>query len=150
MAGRGPTPKDPDKRQRRNATQELTELQLGGSSVKAPALPGAKKFLKATRDWYAIWASSPQASQFTMPSWQRLWMLAPLVDQYFRAPDKTLLAEIRLNEKELGATPEAMQRLRWRPPARAAGQQEGASNTTARRRRRGDPRLKLVQGGAPK
>lgn len=145
MGARGPTPKPDGQRQRRNAVVPMTELTLGNSPIKAPPLPGRTKFLKQTRDWYDVWCRSPQASQLTGPSWQRLHMLAFLVDEFFKTHDKALLAEIRANEKELGATPEAMQRLRWTfkaPPPAAA---EPSSSAPARKRKRTDPRLRLVQ-----
>jgi hypothetical protein len=68
-------------------------------------------------------------------------MLAPLVDEYFRAPTKELLAEIRLNEAKLGATPEDRQRLRWKidPPA---GEELGDAKPSARTRE--DPRRRLA------
>lgn len=144
MAGRGPTPKPDDQRQRRNATVPMTELVLGSTPVDAPALPGKAKFLKATRDWYDTWCRSPQASQLTVTDWQRLHMLAPLVDQYWRNPDKAILAEIRLNERELGATVESRQRLRW-TVKQPSPEEAAASSKTAKPRKRRDPRLRLVK-----
>lgn len=72
------------------------------SPVEAPALPG--RWPAAVKNWYETWCSSPQAQTFTVTDWQRLHMLAPLVDRYFKMPDKALMAEIRLNESLLGAT----------------------------------------------
>jgi hypothetical protein len=77
-------------------------------------------WLPATRSWWGVWVASEQAAHFTMTSWQRLTMLVPLVDQYWREPSRSTLAEIRQNESKLGATPEDLMRLRWRiekPPA---------------------------------
>ncbi|MGH3762943.1 hypothetical protein [Actinophytocola sp.] len=87
---------------------------------------------------------SPQAQAFTVTDWQRLHMLAPLVDQYFAEPRKELLAEIRLNEGLLGAT--HVDRLRARititPPANpnnesAAGDGPAVARLDERRRRLG-------------
>ena len=164
MGSRGPTKKPDETRQRRNAVVPQTELQLGSTPVSAPALPNAKKYLKATRDWYAEWSVSQQASQFTNMAWQRLHMLAKIVDAYYRTTDpvtaKTLLGEIRLNEKELGATPEAMQRLRWIKSTGQGGATEAEATGTdgaavakpaAPKRTRGvDPRLSLIEGGKGK
>lgn len=48
-----------------------------------------------------------------MPTdWERLQMLAPLVEAYWESADKNLLAEIRLNEERLGATVRDRQSLR--------------------------------------
>lgn len=104
MAGYGPPPAE--NRRRRNADR-YDGLQVtvdADGKVEAPKLPNARSYSKATRDWYATWCASPQAQTFTVTDWQRLHMLAPLVDRYFEAPDKQLMAEIRLNESLLGAT----------------------------------------------
>ncbi len=79
----------------------------------APLLPDAGDYDRRTRHWYSVWASSPQAVRFLATDWQRLAMLAPVVDRFWRTHDKTLLAEIRLNEASLGATITDRQRLHW-------------------------------------
>lgn len=139
MAGRGPAPKDPEKRQRRNEdTIPTTELAPDAKPNRAPALPGARLLSAATRRWYRTWATSPQAVVFVATDWQRLHMLAPLVEAYFAEPKQTLLAEIRLNEQLLGATVVDRQRARMRITA------EPSSGGAARRgpagRSRPDPR----------
>ena len=78
-----------------------------------PPLPGAEFYSARTIAWYEVWATSPQASRFVATDWQRLHMLAPLVEMYFVTPERQTLAEIRLNEAKLGATPEDRERLRW-------------------------------------
>jgi len=137
----GRLPKPDEKRARRNApTFETTEL--AGGKAKAPALPGRAKLSKPTRAWWDTWKASPQADQFLATDWQRLLMLVPMVESYF-AGNLGLLAEIRLNEAKLGATPEDRLRLRWR--MRSADQQvEREGKKAARPAKRVDPRLKLV------
>jgi hypothetical protein len=138
MAGRGPTPKA--QRIRARATRQ--PAQFGRSRVVSPRLPGARAYSAATRRWYAVWTSAEQAEKFTPTDWQRLHMLAPLVDAYFASPSKELMAEIRLNESKLGATAEDRQRLRWDlgpPPA--------TRPVAAQSRRRADPRLAVVEDG---
>lgn len=71
------------------------------------------RFLKATRVWYETWRCSPQATRLSTTAWQRLLLLARLVDRFLRDPSTKVLAEIRRNEKQLGATPDDQQRLRW-------------------------------------
>lgn len=149
MAGRGPLPKEPDKRERRNADPGMTEL---GDPGVAPVLPGASEMLEATRDWYAVWTSSPQASQFLGTDWMRLHMTAKLVDLFHRTENasvaKQLLGEIRLNEQKLGGTPEDRLRLRWRMrEADQADERDAKSGARRSARDRRDPRLKLVEGG---
>ncbi|CAB4906066.1 unannotated protein [freshwater metagenome] len=130
MAGRGPAPKPADQRRRRNKEPDALELPAEGNVKPYPELPptyrsgeivsGGKKrairskFLPETRAWYVTWATSPQATEFSPPTWQRLLRLARLVDQFEREPDKGLLSEIRLQEASLGGTPADMLRLRWR------------------------------------
>lgn len=150
---RGPTPKADEKRQRRNEpTFASIELDRD-AKVKAPVLPQRSKLLARTRGWYETWASSPQAAQFLGTDWQRLQMLALVVDDFFRASEpglrQKLLAEIRSQEAKLGGTPEDRLRLRWRL-AESDRAEERASKTTAKKspsRKRSDPRLQLVEGG---
>lgn len=149
---RGPTPKPDEKRQRRNEpTFATTELQAG-AKVDAPALPNRTKFLSRTRSWYETWCASPQAAQFLGTDWERLQMLAYVVDDFFRASDagqrQKLLAEIRSQEAKLGGTPEDRLRLRWRM-AEGKREEERAEKSSTKKatRKRTDPRLKLVEGG---
>jgi hypothetical protein len=146
MAGRGPAPKDQAKKLGHHKPEQVTELD--GKTVSAPKLPSARRYSKATRDWYEVWCSSPQAAEFIVTDWQRLHMLAPMVDAYF-AGDLSRLSEIRLNEAKLGGTPEDRLRLRWRM-AEGKGADERAQKQAAKAKpaRRRDPRLKLVDGGA--
>ena len=134
MAKRGPTPKENP--QRRNDGPART---IGGKVV-APELPGAAYYSERTLVWYATWCSAPQASQFGPTDWQRLHMLAPLVEAYFANPTKDLMAEIRQNESKLGATAEDRQRLRWKFEAPPDEGDEDEKPSPSRGRR--DPRAK--------
>jgi hypothetical protein len=62
--------------------------------------------------WYDIWRTSPQSKQFIDTDWQRLGMVAYLLEQYLAEPKSTILSEIRLNEERLGATVVDRQRAR--------------------------------------
>jgi len=154
MAGNGPPPSP--RRRRRNADTfahgAVTVDAAPGpdaGDVAGPPLPYERKYLMATRVWYATWRGSPQAQAFEATDWQRLHMLAPIVDAYWRGaaagePRKDLLAEIRLNETLLGAT--HVDRLRGRitverrggqaAPRAAAG--ADVADLAARRRRLAD------------
>jgi P27 family predicted phage terminase small subunit len=56
MAGRGPAPKDPEKRQRRNGAAPLEAITGGMAPVEVPVPPAG--LLKGTRErWSAYWAS---------------------------------------------------------------------------------------------
>lgn len=122
MAGYGPPPAE--NRRRRNADRyegHETAVPADGKTV-APALPAADSYSERTRVWYATWCSSPQAQAFTVTDWQRLHMLAPLVEAYFAKPDKHLMSEIRLNESLLGAT--YADRLRARLKLETGGEEK--------------------------
>lgn len=56
MAGRGPAPKDPERRQRRNAAKDLAVVTPGLAAPGMPPPPSG--LLKLTRErWAAFWAS---------------------------------------------------------------------------------------------
>lgn len=122
MSGRGPAPKDPTQRRRRNKDQHA-ELPADGE-LRGPELPATYRshdgenaltvrYLAPTRAWWDTWRASPQAAQFSGTDWQRLLMLAPLVDAYLRVPTVKGHTEIRLAESLFGATVVDRMRLRW-------------------------------------
>lgn len=109
MPGMGPPPSE--NRRRTNAdTFGGPQTVRADGRTRGPALKGS--WSKSTRDWYNTWRKSPQAALFTTTDWQRLVMLAPLVESFFASPDVKLMTEIRQNETLLGAT--HMDRLRTR------------------------------------
>ncbi|MCK9921613.1 hypothetical protein MXD61_06870 [Frankia sp. AgPm24] len=146
MAGQGPAPAE--RRRRRNADPAAAAgvtVPADGLPFQAPPLPYATRYLQATRVWYRTWTEAPHAAAFISTDWQRLHMLAPLVDGYWRAINehqvraaKELLVEIRLSESLLGAT--HADRLRGRivieRPKLAPGRPAGAVTDLAARRRR--------------
>lgn len=147
MGRSGPPPMDPSQRKRRNATLPMTELPRASSAAAAPELPGRSKYLAQTRAWYRTWCESGQATQFSPTDWQRLHMLAPIVDQYHRLlqtnqVDKAvkLLSQIERSEARFGATADDRQRLRWKL---AALDDSGATpiRQAQTSRRRADPRV---------
>ncbi|GAA3223201.1 hypothetical protein [Actinocorallia longicatena] len=144
MAGAGPPPAEAGGKRRRNADvfeDQAVEVPRNSAVAKPPPLPYARKYLQATRAWYATWAAAPQAAAWVDTDWQRLHMLAPLVDAYWRHPTKELMAEIRINESLLGAT--HVDRLRGRikftagqGPAPGGAAPRKVDDLTAQRRRR--------------
>jgi hypothetical protein len=112
MAGIGPPPKDPAQRRRTN-TDTIPRKTISDPPETYPPLPDASSYLPQTRKWYRTWATSPQAARFLATDWQRLAMLAPLVDSYFLSPRATVFAEICKSESMLGATEADRLRLRW-------------------------------------
>ncbi|MDH6709758.1 hypothetical protein P3T27_006507 [Kitasatospora sp. MAA19] len=148
MAGVGPAPKDPSQRRRRNADPVAgAVLPAAGPDGPTPVLPGGHDYDSRTLAWYETWRSSPQAALFLATDWQRLHMLAQLVEQYWTEPKKELLSEIRLNEAALGATAADRARLRWSvaEPEVPVRKRAAAGRAAASRR---DRVLRVVDGQA--
>lgn len=120
MAGPGRTPKHPSERHGHRGKAEQKMTVVSGAPASPPPVPEFLRYAcDETVEWYRTWQASPQAQQFVGTDWQRLAMLAPLVDRYFLDPTTSLLAEIRLSESLLGATVADRLRLRTevKPPA---------------------------------
>ena len=118
--GRGPVPKDPSTRARRNA--DPTPLRvLKAEPVPQPDLPTFEvevdgelvKFAwpARTREWWAMWGASPLSAEFTSTDWSELLDTAMLHARYWRGNVK-VAAELRLRVAKFGATPEDRARLR--------------------------------------
>lgn len=138
MAGNGPPPSE--NRHRRNADtfEDQAVTVSADAAAEAPELPHGPMYGPQTRAWYETWTRAPQAAAFTVTDWQRLHMLAPIVEQYFLAPSTKLLSEIRLNESLLGAT--HVDRLRGRikieqPAAPSSRPPADVPDLTERRKR---------------
>lgn len=102
MGGRGLPPSEHKRRRNADRFEGLQVTVDADGVVQAPDLPG--EWPAEVHRWYDTWCSSPQAQTFLVTDWQRLHMLAPIVAKYFVTADRTLMAEIRLNESLLGAT----------------------------------------------
>lgn len=111
MAGRGPAPKDPDKRRRTNADPIPTTVLTEDSEVRGPRLPGGIEWPVVTLAWWETWRSSPQAKTFTQTDWDFLTDTA-LLHARFWAGDEKVAGELRLRVAKFGATPEDRARLR--------------------------------------
>lgn len=122
MAGRGPAG-SPNPRRTNNKDNEL---EVTGAKPEAPKLFKRAKYSTAVHRWWDTWAESPQAEAFLPSDWERLQMLAPLVQLYWEEPKTSILAEIRLNEERLGATVRDRQSLRMtvRPQSAVDGSAE--------------------------
>ena len=110
MAGRGPAPKDPDARRRRNQTEALTVIEADGAT-HGPDLPDGLDWPDATRDWWETWRRSPQAAMFTDTDWSFLLDTAVLHMEFWDG-DRSVAAELRLRAAKFGATPEDRARLK--------------------------------------
>ena len=129
----GPPPKPAAQRRRRNRASAPVKLSAERAAQgKTPTLPGAKRYAKTTRDWWAtVWAS-PMATiwlEADVPALVRLATLIELVNQ--GEATAMVLAEIRQLEDRFGLSPLARRRLQWEveqaggAEAKPAAAQEG-------------------------
>jgi hypothetical protein len=114
MAGRGPAPKDPGRRARRNA-DPAPQTILRFEQAAAPELPdwpgGDGDWPKRTREWWAMWQASPQAEHFSSTDWDFLLDTA-LIHARLWNGEASAAPELRLRVAKFGATPEDRSRLR--------------------------------------
>lgn len=139
MAGHGPPPSEHKRRRNEDEFADHAVTVADEGEVYGPELPQAALYGPQTIAWYETWRRSPQAPVFTGTDWQRLAMLAPIVDEFWAEPTTKLLAEIRLNESLLGATHVDRMRARIKveaPRSRAPEQAAGVTDMTEARRRR--------------
>lgn len=109
MAGRGPAPKDPSKRARRNAPVSPLRV-VEAQPADQPGLP-AGDWHPRTVEWWAMWRDSPLAPEFTANDWSEL-LDAAVIHSGFWHGDMKLASELRLRVAKFGATPEDRARLR--------------------------------------
>ena len=142
MAGRGPAPKAPEQRVRRNppAAGEWVDLPTEPYDGPKPPLPDLET-LEAVWTWEQWW-SSPMAHMWTRADWPGLLRLICMIDNSGALEVKK---EIRLQEERFGLSPKGRQSLRWRiveepeVPAR-----EGKRPKRDRR----SSSLEVIQGGS--
>lgn len=160
-----PTPlKDPKKRARRNKTATRATLSLVPSDVDVPELPERAIRHPETGEpipvpWHpqalAFWAdawSSPMAPEWLKADTHGLFILATLVDGYWRRIDegkvsaaKELAAEIRLQRQCFGLTPMDRRRLEWEIERVEDAQEKGRKRRQAPRKApKRDPRKHLA------
>lgn len=145
MAGRGPAPKDPDKRVRRNKDPEPTSTvgsrpRLRGPALPSGVLPDNEKWHKVTIAWWKTWRESPQAELFLATDWDFLLDTALMHHVMWSKGRWEFAAEIRLRAAKFGATADDRQRLKMKvetPPAKltTAVTPSNVTSITARRKR---------------
>lgn len=124
MAGRGPAPKDPNKRARANKDViPLRVVQV--RPVEQPDLPSFTivvsnddelvtqefEWPAMTRDWWSMLTLHPLAAEFIETDWSYLMETARLHAEFWMGK-MSLAAELRLREAKYGFTPEDRARLR--------------------------------------
>lgn len=110
MAGRGPAPKNPDERRRRNAAPAVTVVSADGQE-HGPELPESFEWPPQTVAWWKTWRMSPQAQKFTDTDWSFLLDTAVLHAEFWLG-NRALASELRLRAAKFGATPEDRARLK--------------------------------------
>lgn len=125
MAGRGPAPKDPSTRARRNADPtpstvlefirgeqpELPERYSWDTDEDGNRSKTEMSWPERTETWWEMWAASAIAEQFTASDWEFLLDTA-LIHAAFWEGDMKLGPELRQRVAKFGATPEDRARLR--------------------------------------
>ncbi len=116
MAGRGPAPKDPSKRVRRNADpvggRVISILRSQPGQLPADLLPDGDVWHPATLRWWQRWVESPLAADLPEVDWSELEATAVLHHEFMQKRTFTLASELRLRMQKYGATPEDRARLR--------------------------------------
>lgn len=120
MAGRGPAPKDPNRRARTNKDPVPLRV-IHAEPVQQPELPDFEievdgelvEFVwpQRTREWWRMWAESPLSNDFTQTDWSELLDTAILHARLWKG-DHKVAPELRLRVAKFGATPEDRARLR--------------------------------------
>jgi len=145
MAGRGPAPKDPAKRRRRNATEPETVIvndgELRGPELPEGILPDDADWHPRTLQWWQTWRESPQASTFIDTDWDFLLDTALLHHVMWTKGRWEFASEVRLRAAKYGATPEDRARLKLKvddpsAPVRApVSRVDGVTDINSRRAR---------------
>lgn len=116
----GPHPKPASQRRRRNkapGARQLRSVQPG--DVEVPKLPTRRidgrnaKWLASTRAWWVDVWSSPMAPEYDPSDVHGLYVLAVLVDNFWRDPTPEHAKELRLHRQCFGLEPIARRRLQW-------------------------------------
>ncbi|MGX7727587.1 phage terminase small subunit [Rhodococcus sp. 5G237] len=149
MAGRGPAPKDPSKRARRNADPVAMRVitadptaQPGLPEVQLPGSDEPFAWPEATQRWWKMWGDSPLAADFTANDWSELLDTA-LLHARFWSGDVKVAGELRLRVAKFGATPEDRARLRIQFAAADEADEKRAKPKSGTSRQRRGP-LKAV------
>ncbi|MDH6625714.1 hypothetical protein M2271_003525 [Streptomyces sp. LBL] len=133
MAGRGPAPKDPSKRRRRNATDPETVIvndgELRGPELPEGVLPGDEEWHEMTVRWWHTWRVSPMAATFLETDWAFLLDAALMHHTAWTKGKWEFLSEVRMRSAKFGATPEDRARLKLKVDDPSAGPQRAVQRT---------------------
>jgi hypothetical protein len=110
MGNRGPAPKDPAERIRRNLEPMAVTVASDGVE-RGPELPDDYEWPPRTRKWWQTWRESPQAQTFLDTDWDYLLDTAVLHAEFWLG-DRRVEPGLRLRLAKFGATPEDRLRLK--------------------------------------
>lgn len=151
MAGRGPAPKDPAKRRRRNASEPETVI-VPDDELRGPELPDGVlgvnedtgeivEWHPRTVAWWNSWRSSPQAQTFVDTDWDFLIDTALMHHTMWAKGRWEFASEVRLRAAKFGATPEDRARLKLKvdepanAPQKPVQRPDGVTDINSRRAR---------------
>lgn len=131
MAGRGPAPKDPATRRRRNKPATPAVEVVPDDELRGPELPDVLcdeaglrvEWHPRTRQWWETWRRSPQAATFIETDWDFLVDTALMHHTMWAKGRWEFAAELRLRAAKFGATPEDRLRLRLKVTDPGAGKE---------------------------
>lgn len=114
---KGPPPKDPTLRQRRNRATTAATLPAEGHRRRVPPLPKHRKRWHAMTVawWRDVWRS-PMATEFAKADTHQLFVVAELLERFWRKPNAALAKEVRLAAQAFGLNPLDRRRLQWELP----------------------------------
>lgn len=147
MAGRGPAPKDPRRRVRRNKQETDNSTVIQFEKGEQPDLSPDWDWPDETLEWWKMWADSPLSEHFMATDWSFLHDTAMLHARYWQG-DIGVAAELRVRVAKFGATPEDRARLRiqFADADDADGASREARSDTRARRAGGQPvKLEVVE-----
>jgi len=141
--------KDPSVRRRTNKASTAATLEDGRTVIR-PELPEREdSWHPLTASWWDDLWSSPMAAEYHSSDKHALFILAALVDSFWREPTQSLAAEIRLQRQAFGLTPYDRRRLEWTIETAEESKDRGSARrerkASAQPKAKDDPRLALVQ-----
>lgn len=151
MAGRGPAPKDPSTRVRRNkppTAERVIEVERGTQPELPEVMPGGDEWPAQTVAWWRMWAEHPIAEDYTDSDWSFLLDTALIHGAYWSG-NLAFGGELRQRVAKFGATPEDRARLRISYAVADKSEREAAKGQTPaekkpRAKKKADPRTYLT------
>lgn len=141
----GPPPKPAHLRQR-------TNRKAGAGVIEALPRPGKRAIPNpdgrvwhplTVAAWNRAWAS-PMASQWLETDADALGRVALLWDDFYKAPDAKIMAEIRLQEQRFGLSPLDRSRLQWEVARADEAESKRKPRPVSQGRSHTDPRAILM------